>query len=80
MKNEQLHKQFLYIANELCNRFPGLDLRFNLNQGTGRFRLLLPKVPSRQRYVELTLGQRETDELLTEATFAVKEIAQIFDA
>jgi len=70
--------QFVYIANELSTRFPDLDLRFNLQNGTNTLRFMAAAIS--RDVVELDLGDHETIDLLNAAILQIKEIAQIFDA
>jgi hypothetical protein len=77
INRSELREEFIYIANELTGRFPDLDLRFNLRNGSKRCRLVMPTVTS--HVVELSLGRGNPEALLHEAIFAVKELAQLFD-
>jgi len=70
--------QFVFIANELASRFPDLDLRFNLQNGTNTLRFMAAAIS--RDVVELDLGDHETTDLLNAAILQIKEIAQIFDA
>jgi len=70
--------QFVFIANELSSRFPDLDLRFNLQNGTNTLRFMAAAIS--RDVVELDLGDHETTDLLNAAILQIKEIAQIFDA
>lgn len=73
-----LSKQFVYLASELSTKFPQLDLRFNYQSESGLFRIMAAAC-SREIY-EFPLGEGSTDDVLYEAIFLIKEVAQIFDA
>lgn len=70
--------QFVYFASKLSTYFPDLDLRFNLQGGTNRLRYSIPSIS--KRVYELQLGHEHIENLVHEATFKIKEIAQRFDA
>ncbi len=76
--SEDIRGEFVYLANELSNRFPQLDLRFNLKSGSSCCRVVVPSQAS--HVIELTLGEVEPEILLYEAVFAVKELVQLYDA
>lgn len=70
--------QFVYLATELSNRFPDLDLRFNLQNDTATLRFVAAAVST--DVIELDLGEHETTDLLNAAILQIKEMARIFDA
>jgi len=70
--------QFVFLATELANRFPELDLRFNLQNESSTLRFVAAAVS--KDVVELDLGEHETGDLLNAAILQIKEMARIFDA
>jgi len=70
--------QFVFLANELSHRFPDLDLRFNLRNGSSTLRFMAAAIS--RDVIELDLGDYETVDLLNAAILQIKEMAQIFDA
>lgn len=70
--------QFVFLAQELSNRFPDLDLRFNLQNDSSTLRFIIAAIS--RDVVELDLGEYETSDLLNAAILQIKEMAQIFDA
>ncbi len=70
--------QFVFLATELSNLFPELDLRFNLQSGTNQLRYRAVAVS--KEVFELPLGKRSAQELLHQAIFTIKERARLFDA
>ena len=74
----EIRQQFISIASELSNIFPDLDLRFNLQGGSNRLRYVAAAISSEVH--ELELGDLETQELIFEAIFTLKEVAQLYDA
>ncbi|MCB0361001.1 MAG: hypothetical protein KDD44_15235 [Bdellovibrionales bacterium] len=76
--NSEIRRQFISIASELSIQFPDLDLRFNLQSGSNRLRYVAAAVSTEVH--EMTLGEIETRELIYEAIFTLKELAQMYDA
>ena len=74
----ELEKQFVFIANELNNRFPDLDLRFNFVRQSSQVRFFAASIS--RRVHELQLGNNNPRDLIHQATFTLKEVAQIYDA
>ncbi len=71
-------KRFKFIANELNNYFPDLDLRFALKQGSDTIRFMVGAV-SRDIH-EAELLERKADEILHDTILTIKELAGRFDA
>ena len=71
------HQKFADMASRLSEQFPQLDLRFNLTEGDEYMRCMLPEVSD--EVLEFHLGS-DSDRLLHEAIFAIKEVARLFDA
>jgi hypothetical protein len=76
--DERSKKSFVFIASELNRIFPDLDLRFNLKAGSKQIRFLVADIA--EDTFELNLDEQEPQELIYEATLAIKEIARLFDA
>ncbi len=76
-ENTNIKKTFVYLAGELSSRFPELDLRFNLQTGTDRFRVIAAAVSN--TVIELPIAKHECQDLLHAAIFELKELAQLFD-
>ncbi len=70
-------QQILEVAEKLSFVFPEFDLRFNWLEGGNLLRCIVPDV-NPDEVLEFELGGA-TDEIVWEATFAVKELAQLFD-
>jgi hypothetical protein len=75
---DPLKRQFLYLASELNRGFPDLDLHFNLQAGTRRFRFFAAAIQS--DIFEFNLGNGQVNDLLVEATFLLKQITCRYDA
>ena len=75
---DNLDKSFSFLAQELFNAFPCLDLKLNHLAEEGKIRLFV-----NQRMlepIELKLAEENPLDLLNEATFSIKELAGIWDA
>ncbi|MCB0345979.1 MAG: hypothetical protein KDD66_12740 [Bdellovibrionales bacterium] len=70
-------QQILDVAEKLSFVFPDFDLRFNWLEGGNCLRCILPDV-NPDEVLEFELGGA-TEEIIWEATFAVKQLAQLFD-
>ena len=77
-EEKTIETQFVELASELNLVFPELDLRFSLKSESEEMRYYAAAVSD--EILELTLGSKSTLELMYEATFALKELAQLFDA
>ncbi len=78
-QTDQLTRQFIHFASRLSAYFPELDLRFNLQDGTNTLRYRIPDLS--KDVFELDLDPAlSIEQLLHEAAFTIKEIAQRFDA
>jgi hypothetical protein len=75
---ELVRRQFVFLASELSNTFPELDLRFNLRSGTNQLRYKAAAVS--QKIFELPLGESDSRALLHQALFTIKEAARLYDA
>jgi len=77
-QRQHLTKQFVYFASRVSAFFPDLDLRFNLQGNSTKIRYSIPDVS--KEVFELSLGGGKIEELIHEATFAIKEAAGRYDA
>jgi hypothetical protein len=75
---QSIRTEFMEIAIQLENIFPELDLRFNLQQNSKQIRYKVAAVSS--DIFVLDLDKASKDEVLHEAIFTIKHVAQIFDA
>lgn len=75
---KEINKRFIFVAHELINKFPNLDLRFNLKMGTKSLRYKAAAVSG--DIFELPLEERRPEEILYDAIFNIKQIAELFDA
>lgn len=78
LQPQSIDLQFCIVARELCNRFPNLELWFNLEEGTSTMRYgaetISPEV------LELKLGLDSAEVLCTQAIFSLKVLARMFDS
>jgi len=74
---DQIEDQFVNVASQLNDHFPDLDLRFSLREGSNRLRYQIADI-SRKNY-ELELGRTNTRQIVHEAIFNIKQMAQLFD-
>lgn len=72
------HSRFTQLTYLLNENFPNLDLHFNHTMGSNTIRLYAPNIS--EQILELEIDAKPIDEIVTEATFAIKELAQLFDA
>ena len=75
---DDITEQFIDIAQQVSLEFPELDLRFSLQSDSNILRYSAADVS--QEVFELELGLEETTNLVYEAIFKVKQVAQLFDA
>lgn len=78
-KNDPLTRQFVHFANCLSAYFPDLDLRFNLQDDSKTLRYQIPELTADVFELDLDPAQ-SIEELIHEAAFTIKELAQRFDA
>lgn len=76
---EAIRERFIFLATELTQLFPALDLRFNLRSGTSNCRVFAGALSC--RIVELDLERDDNpEELLHDAIWEIKRLAGLFDA
>ncbi len=78
-QSSDVKKQFVYLATEISNHFPELDIRFNLRTDTNEVRCSIPDFGGGACF-EFVLEVKRTKQLLHEAVFMVKEMTNRFDA
>ena len=91
------YRELRWLARELCQYFPNLDLRFNIQEGRPSLHCSVPslenieeknfdklieeeEIPEVFETLELNLDEFTSEELLFDAIFSIKQIAQLFDA
>ena len=78
-KSDPVTRQFVHFASSLTAYFPELDLRFNLRGDSKTLRYRVPELTA--DVFELDLDPSlSIEELIHEAAFTIKELAQRFDA
>ncbi len=75
---ESLEQIVSQLSEELDCRFPELELQFNLRKDLGHFRIIPSIRPG--EVVELDLSSLDTENILNQAIFSLKEMFQLFDA
>ncbi len=70
-------RKFTEAATQLAFQFPNLDLRFHRTEGEEFMRCMLPEFSD--DILEFHLGA-ESESIVFDAIFAIKEMAQLFDA
>jgi len=88
----EIHSELRWLARELCLYFPQLDLRFNIQEGRPTLHCSVPlEAGFNQKHseeisasedvktLELNAYELSAEELLVEAIFNIKEVAQLFD-
>ena len=76
---EGMKKQFVYLATEISNHFPELDLRFNLRTDTGCVRCIVPEHAKEAFEFSLEEAQ-DAKRIIVEAVFAIKQLTAHFDS
>ena len=77
-QNDPMKARFLFLACELSRHFPELDLHFNLEQDSGKFRYFAAAIDS--DIFEHDLGDLDVKSVLYDATFTLKQASGRFDA
>ncbi|MDR2337119.1 MAG: hypothetical protein LBE20_00510 [Deltaproteobacteria bacterium] len=72
-----VRKNAILVVNELTNRFPDLDFRFNLTENSNTIRYKISNYPSKVR--EINLNQIQ-DSTILETILDIKADYKIFDA
>jgi len=72
-----IRDQFIFLAQELSNRFPTLDLRFTLQSGTQKLRFMVASIS--REIIEMSMIDNSPLDVLYAAIFEIKERAQLFD-
>ena len=70
--------QMVFLADELNYRYPELDLRFTLPEGSST--LMLRAAAISDDPIELELGACDPQHILYDAMFQIKELARYFDS
>jgi hypothetical protein len=72
-----VRKNAILVVNELTNRFPDLDFRFNLTENSEAIRYKISNFPSKVR--EINLNQIQ-DSTILETILDIKADYKMFDA
>jgi hypothetical protein len=78
VSGQNLTDQFVSVATQVSTSFPEIDLRFSHEEGSDNFQMVAPSIS--EDVFEFPLGVCSTKELIHETIFAIKEIAQLYDA
>jgi hypothetical protein len=70
-------KNAILVINELTNRFPDLDFRFNLTENSNTIRYKISNYPSKVREINLSKFQ---DSTIFETVLDIKADYKMFDA
>ena len=78
---ESIEEKVSRLSEKLDTQFPELDLLYNITKDMGphqnTLRIIAGDVPG--EVIEIDLTQHNSDTMLTEAIFSVKELFQLFD-
>ena len=77
-KQNNSREQILEIVDQLAEKFPELDLSFNLIEGSRALRCIASGFPDKP--FEILVGRKNTSSIILEASIKIRKITDTLDA